>query len=97
MFMGKNAMLTNESSQGNDVKLKSEDYKSAGIDDIPIDMPSVNTSIKPMVGVYRIATVSSLKKTESINLSYDSEKERLRQIYLKANSCNNNVNSDTNN
>jgi hypothetical protein len=95
--MGKNAMLTNESSQGNDVKSKSEDYKIARIDDIPIEMPSGNTSIKPMVGVYRIATVSSLKKIESISLSYDSEKERLRQIYLRANSCNNNVNSDTNN
>ena len=62
-----------------------------------LEMPSGNTSIKPMVGVYRIATVSSLKKIESISLSYDSEKERLRQIYLRANSCNNNVNSDTNN
>lgn len=90
-------MLTNESSWVNDVKVNSEGYKSAGIDEIPVDTPSVNTSIKPMVGVYRVATVSSLRKTESINLSYDSEKERLRQIYLKANSCNDNVDSDTNN
>jgi len=79
-------MIMNDSSQKIDTGSNDDKYESRSISDITIERREKGSSVKPPIGVYRTASISSIKKQERINLRYDNDKESLKKIYIQANS-----------
>lgn len=88
-------MITNDSSPRTDIESSDGKYQSSPLSDIPMECKKEESSVKPTTGVYRTASISSIKNQDRINLMYDNNKESLKKIYLQANSDINNATTDS--
>lgn len=88
-------MTASDSTQRTDIESSESKYQCSPLSDIPKECKEEESSVKLTAGVYRTASVSSIKNLERINLMYDNKKESLKKIYLEANSNINYATSDS--